>query len=400
MRDTGATGLLRSERSQYKCKFALLKWHGVRPTHTGITVQVPYLLLYSSIDFSSTVVNPELTIWPTHASRRQKTRHHSLERPELVITHRIQPTMAQKYGAINPTLAVCGGSSDIGDGQKKKDWFPRARIPCMQYTTGIVASVHAISFVVIAILDTVNEYPTFPVYASSGRWSNETNSTIPMYLPDAWWHLSPAKAVLVFLAISSVAQTIAFALYSTIPAAEQLPSTWAKLITQGRNPLRWVEYFFSASTMMLLLAFFMGVVDGYQCSAVCGLVGVTQLFGFLAEEWYWQIWSTSSRDSSSGYCWKLLPHLCGWIPQLMVSALVWTKYVHLTSVKGNEPPDFVLYIVIVQQILFTCFGLVQPCFYWRRPTADRMLLMDFTYVVLSGTAKTVLAWMVFGYVLM
>jgi len=152
-----------------------------------------------------------------------------------------------------------------------------------------------------------------------------------------------------------------------------------------RSPFRWIEYFFSASTMVLILAYLSGTIVYIQLFLVVSLISATMLFGHLTE-----VINTKKEGVDE---WKLSlikrvsPHFMGYVPQNSAwIAIMYTYYGGFAGF-GNDfnRPDFVDIIVWVQLGLFFSFGLVQLVVLLRKPS--KYVQGEFAYQTLSLVAK-------------
>ena len=126
-------------------------------------------------------------------------------------------------------------------------------------------------------------------------------------------------------------------------------------LSKCRVPTRWIEYFFSATIMILFLAYSVGVRDLYLLAAIGSLIATTMLFGWMCEL------VAAPLDEKT---WKrpllarLAPHLAGYIPQ-GAAWLIMLFTFYLGPDGASRAPSFVFVIVWVQLALFFSFGVVQ-----------------------------------------
>lgn len=156
-------------------------------------------------------------------------------------------------------------------------------------------------------------------------------------------------------------------------------------LAHQRAPYRWCEYFFSASIMMVAIAYLAGVIFTIQLFYVFILTATTMLFGYLTE--------VINRPATTGDSWclpirqRLLPHLFGWIPQL--SAWVGIMYTYLGGSVGYEegqsPPTFVAFIIFGEFCLFMSFAFVQIGVLLRPPS--KYVHGEYAYQILSLVSK-------------
>lgn len=139
-------------------------------------------------------------------------------------------------------------------------------------------------------------------------------------------------------------------------------------LNQGRNPIRWIEYALSASTMQVMIALLCGVQDVLLLFSVGFFMALCQAFGYLAEL------DPVRRDFL--FWLGCVPFLASWAITLSTFGLA----------VSDQMPGFVYAIIIVLLALECLFGLNQfrDALYLNREKA---------YILLSPTAKLALSAM-------
>ena len=164
---------------------------------------------------------------------------------------------------------------------------------------------------------------------------------------------------------------------------------YSEMIEEGRNPLRFIEYSFSASIMLISIALLNGVTDINLITSIAVLTAACQLCG-LAVEFVDQIRI------------KWLLHLTGWLQFCWAYGIIGHSFFKsIEAADENDtpgPPSFVYVIVIVLFLLYASFGFVQlfELIYIKK---FRPYLKEKAYIILSLTAKLLLGWMIFSNVL-
>lgn len=142
-------------------------------------------------------------------------------------------------------------------------------------------------------------------------------------------------------------------------------------LNQGRNPIRWLEYSLSASTMQVMIALLSGVQDVLLLFAVGMFMSLCMVFGYLAEL------DQQRRDL---HFWiGCIPFLASWAITLSTFGLA----------ASPDMPNFVYAIIIVLILLESLFGWNQ----WRNAV---YVQREKGYILLSPTAKLALAAMTWG----
>jgi len=227
---------------------------------------------------------------------------------------------------------------------------------------------------------------------------------------------------------------------------QALDGWWGTYTANSAGPrlLRFVEYSFSASIMILAIALEMGIVEIYTLCCMFALIFATNILGLIAEGLVFIAENTRELVSTQEYpglfihpvYWWTIPHFLSWIICLIGYAPLLDAYLTSTRCSERSPPGFVNVIVFLEFFLFVCFGLVQlyslysktvllinsggssrsnrystipsweesgsqlstsqnndrPSAPWN--THDITYQADYAYIILSFTAKTLLAWLI------
>jgi hypothetical protein len=161
---------------------------------------------------------------------------------------------------------------------------------------------------------------------------------------------------------------------------------WRRYLTdlsRHRNPARWVEYSFSASLMIVLIAQLVGISDVAALVALFGVNAAMILFGWLQEEY---------EDPGGGW----LPFAFGCVAGAVPWVAIAIYLVAPGSESPAEPPGFVYGIFVSLFVFFNVFALNQWLQYRRVGRWRDYLYGERAYIVLSLTAKSALAWQVFA----
>ena len=190
--------------------------------------------------------------------------------------------------------------------------------------------------------------------------------------------LGPAVAAFLLLA----------ALDHGLTAAPGLHRWYERRLTEGINPARWVEYSLSASLMVVLIAMLTGVSELRTLVAVFGVNAAMILFGWLQERF---------NDQQGNVSWLPFAFGCvaGAIPWVVIGISIIGS-----ELDGAGPPAFVYGIFASLFLLFNSFAVNQALQYARVGPWRDYLFGEWGYLVLSLTAKSLLAWQVFANVLL
>ena len=189
----------------------------------------------------------------------------------------------------------------------------------------------------------------------------------------------------------------------------------------GPRLLRFVEYSFSSSIMIIAIAVQVGLSDIYIIVGMFTLMFATNILGLIAE----LLCFLAEQGTISIWLWTV-PHLLGWVTCIVAYAPLLDAYLQTARCSDKSPPGFVNVIVFLEFFMFISFGFVQVYSLLSKTTrflysptssysqvspADLMDTnnydghpaqssqditdtADLAYVTLSFTAKTLLAWLI------
>jgi len=183
-------------------------------------------------------------------------------------------------------------------------------------------------------------------------------------------------AVALFLGLSS--------LFHFIVASKWFFARYQNGLKKNINVFRWVEYSFSSSLMIFLIAQITGISN---YGALIGIVGVNAsmiLFGWLQEKYV--------KPGSGDW----LPFIFGCIAGIIPWVVVLVSVLSPNSPSDATPPGFVYGIIISIFVLFNTFAYVQFKQYQAKGKWKDYLRGERAYIVLSFVAKAALALQIFA----
>ncbi len=154
---------------------------------------------------------------------------------------------------------------------------------------------------------------------------------------------------------------------------------YATSLRHGRAPFRWGEYTISSSVMLVPIAMLTGITD---IATLIALVGVNMCmiwFGHLQER---------TPPASGGWQPFLFGCAAGAVPWIAIGVYLFGA--------GGGVPGFVYAIYASLFAFFNIFALVMVAHYREMGRWRRYVTGERTYIVLSFTAKSALAWQVFS----
>ncbi len=191
------------------------------------------------------------------------------------------------------------------------------------------------------------------------------------------FNISTGWGVFTFLAISAVSLLI-------IASPPVFP--WYKRnLLQNRNYGRWIEYFFSSSIMIVLISQITGISDIAALLAIFGINACMILFGALQEKY--------EKPGNHNWLPFWFGSFAGIIPWVGIAI-----YVAAPGVSAS-PPGFVYGIIASLFVFFNCFAVNMVLQYKKVGPWRDYLFGEKVYIILSLTAKALLAWQVFANVL-
>lgn len=187
------------------------------------------------------------------------------------------------------------------------------------------------------------------------------------------FNISTGWGVFAFLAISAAALLI-------IASPPVFP--WYKRnLLQNRNYGRWIEYFFSSSIMIVLISQITGISDIAALLTIAGINASMILFGALQEKY--------EKPGKPGWLPFCMGSFAGIIPWIVIVIYVWAPGLKVS------PPGFVYGIIASLFVFFNCFAVNMVLQYKKIGPWRDYLFGEKVYIILSLTAKALLAWQVF-----
>jgi hypothetical protein len=250
------------------------------------------------------------------------------------------------------------------------DQSSERRLGRLRFWNIAVGLILAVQAILIAVL--TNSF-SLPVTAT---FMNGPPGTAPQL--HHLFNISTGWGVFAFLAISAAALLI-------IASPPVFP--WYKRnLLQNRNYARWIEYFFSASIMIVLISQITGISDIGALLAIFGINSCMILFGALQEKY--------EKPGKPSWLPFLFGSFGGIIPWIAIAIYVSAPGLNVS------PPGFVYGIIASLFVFFNCFAVNMVLQYKKVGPWRDYLYGEKVYILLSLTAKALLAWQVFFPVLL
>jgi hypothetical protein len=212
----------------------------------------------------------------------------------------------------------------------------------------------------------------FALPVTSFFWNNAPNNDMDIARLDRVFDVSIAWAAAVFLFLSALFHLI---------VATVGRKTYENELSKEQNRFRWVEYSISSTVMILTISIIFGIGD------IAGLLGIAGaniamiLFGWLMEV---------ANKPGKEVWWT--PFWFGCI----VGIIPWIGLLIYLLGPGDDMPKFVYGIFISIFIFFNLFAVNQYLQYKKVGKWSSYLYGERTYLILSLTAKSALAWQIYG----
>jgi hypothetical protein len=155
----------------------------------------------------------------------------------------------------------------------------------------------------------------------------------------------------------------------------------------GMNPIRFYEYALSSSVMIVLIGMLVGFWDIGGLILIFGINATMNLFGLLMEK----LNQSTIKTDWSSFIYGCFAGILPWV----VIVLYFVGSVN--SGDGDaKPPDFVYFIIPTLFVFFNIFAVNMVLQYKKVGRWKDYLFGERVYIILSLTAKTVLAWIIFA----
>lgn len=224
----------------------------------------------------------------------------------------------------------------------------------------------------IAMLWLSNSFK-LPVMSSFLKFDVATRTLQPN--PSTLFTLKIGPMVAIFLFISALAHLI----------IGTVANNWYnKNLVKGINIARWVEYSFSSSIMIVIIAMLVGVYDIGALVLLFVLNATMILFGWMMELHN----QSTTKTNWTSFIFGCIAGIAPWV----VIAL----YLFGSGDSAHHAPNFVYWIYFSIFLFFNCFAVNQVLQYKKVGGWKDYLYGERAYIILSLVAKSLLAWQVFA----
>lgn len=235
----------------------------------------------------------------------------------------------------------------------------------------IMGFLHLVQGVLMIVLSSSF---SLPVYANYLGLDEASRQLVPV--PEILFTLRIGPLVGAFLLFSAVAHF----LLGTV-----LYQWYVRNLKEHINKLRWIEYAFSSTLMIIIIAMLVGIYDIAALIAIAFVNASMILFGWMMELHN----QTTSKVNWTAYFFGCIAGIAPWIAVAI--------YLLGPEAAGRQgPPAFVYWIFVSIFIFFNTFSVNQVLQYRKVGKWRDYLYGERAYIVLSLVAKSLLAWQIWA----
>ncbi|MFA5134869.1 MAG: heliorhodopsin HeR [Patescibacteria group bacterium] len=235
----------------------------------------------------------------------------------------------------------------------------------------IMAALHAVQGFLMLFLSSDFALPITSAFVEMNRQSLKLE---PVLKTEFTVQLGPMVAAFLFL--SALAH-----LLISLPAGYR---KYASNLRRGINPARWIEYAFSSSLMIVIIAMLTGLYDGLGLVMIFFLNMMMILFGWMME-------LHNQRTEKTDWTSYWFGVLAGAVPWIVVGLYLFT------AGEGDaKAPAFVYWIYFSIFLFFNSFAVNMILQYKKVGKWRDYLYGERAYIILSLVAKSLLAWQVWA----
>ncbi len=231
----------------------------------------------------------------------------------------------------------------------------------------VVGFAHLVQGVIIVALSSDFSLPVTASYMTGPPGAPLGAPVVLIDMPLAW-------GVALFFFLS--------AFFHFLVSIPPIFTRYSRGLAAGHNYYRWAEYSISSSIMIVLIAQVTGIDNAAALMAIFGVNASMILFGWVQEKYV----KPGSGD--------MLPFAFGSFAGIVPWIILVVYLIAPNSGRTEDPPAFVIGIVITIFLLFNCFAIVQWLQYKKKPID--YIKGEKAYIVLSLVAKSLLAWQIFA----
>jgi hypothetical protein len=239
----------------------------------------------------------------------------------------------------------------------------------------VLAALHFVqAATILALSFAKSPVVTSPVVSTYLRFDETTQHLVTAQR--SIWDLPIGPAVALFFLMSAIAHfSMAF------PARRWYEARLAR----GQNPIRWIEYAFSSSVMIVVIAALAGVQEIGTLIAIFGVNAAMIMFG-------WSMEIANEGRARPQWLHYIFGCIAGAVPWLVIFVTILVS----ATEPGSAPiPGFVIAIFVSLFVAFNVFAINMVLQYGKIGRWRDYLYGERAYMLFSLIAKSLLAWQVF-----
>jgi len=258
--------------------------------------------------------------------------------------------------------------------------IPAGRSTSLVRWNRLLAALHAAQFVAMLVVSSTAVVfapivPTIRPILENGRFVGAEPSEVVLFsVPLAWWIAS-------FFAMSAIAHFL---------AGWPLRGRYEAWLARGMNPMRWVEYAFSSTVMIVAIAWLSFIRDVPALVAIAAANVAMNLFGWSMEA------ANEGRHDRPDWKHYIFGCIAGIAPWIGIVSILAAYGLQADLPEGAGIPVFVYVIVASLFVSFNVFAITMVLQFKRIGAWRDYLVGEKTYMVMSLVAKSLLAWQVFS----
>lgn len=239
-----------------------------------------------------------------------------------------------------------------------------------------LAFLHGIQFVAMLVLSFAKDpVVSSPVVSTYLEFEPATRTLVAAQRP--LFDLPIGPAVALFFLLSALAH---------FAVAVPFRGWYERNLARGQNPARWIEYAFSSSLMIVVIASLTGIREIGTLVAIFGVNAAMILFG-------WSMEIANEGRERVQWLHYVFGCIAGAVPWIVIGIALLTG---ITAPGAAPIPGFVIAIYVSLFIAFNVFAINMVLQYGRIGRWRDYLFGERAYMVFSLVAKTLLAWQVFA----
>ena len=254
--------------------------------------------------------------------------------------------------------------------------IPAAQARSLHVWNARLAAIHALQAVVIlAFSFAKSPIVTAPLVSGYLTFDAATKTLVPAQRAIGGLPIGPAVAL--FFLCSALAHFM---------VAYPARGYYERSLARGQNPARWVEYAFSSSIMIVVIATLSGIQEVGTLIAIFGANAAMILFG-------WSMEAANEGRASVQWLHYVFGCIAGAVPWVVIGVALVTA---ATADSAAPIPGFVIAIFVSLFIAFNVFSINMVLQYRKVGRWRDYLYGERAYMLLSLVGKSLLAWQVFS----